>query len=184
LFAALLFAGVLGCEPIVEPVVRTESARCPRACPAECPQECLPSGYCSDYTRTAGQLGFGPLAQGGSWKASLGGFPPAAVVTVSIHAGFDATARQGQAPFGFGLNVVANGQWAFAYNDNYSSFPLFSDWAAPASAGSDGAVPLELDLSTCRTGTGVPTECTIAPDSTVRARLLNGGSYLEAPLCE
>lgn len=172
---------LLACEPLDDPTAAPSVARCARPCAAACPSACLPSGYCAAVSRTAGELGLSPIAQGRSWEVAAGGFPPGAQVAYALNLGFDLAERAGRTPYREQIGIWIGSEFAFQIAGTRSAFPIWSEYQSSASADAGGALGLVLQLGSCA---GVdPSTCSIDPASTLSFTLVNPAPWLEAPPC-
>jgi len=178
----------IACQPLVDPAQEDAVRRCPKPCPQECPRSCLPSGYCQAVTRTAAEMGLGPVREGGSWQPNLSGFPPGAHISYAFHAGFDVVERAGRTPIGITMEVDGESLVEFRFLYVYDSFPLWADYQSQAVSASDGVLRLELDLVKCEWHTahedGPGSTCFFDGTSTLGGTLVTISPWIEAPPCE
>lgn len=171
--AALLT--LLACGPVRDPGA-AQAASCPKACATDC--TCLPSGFCSDATRTASQLGLGPIVSGARWRIELPGFPAAAEVTFALHAGllYQGT-DEGRVYVKVQVADAGNlGGWAARGEP-----PAWQDFEFTGRAGADGVARVDLAMLSC--GATAGSTCAVAPASSFAARLVDTAPFLQAPPC-
>jgi hypothetical protein len=181
IYAAL---GVLlvACGPLELPRAQ-QAQRCPAPCPATCPDACMPAGYCSEVTRTAAQLGLGPIHRQGTWDITLAGFPPGVATHVSIHAGFDIAERTGTPPGEFVVKLGESyGNETFLLSSRTGPFPLWGTFQGSGATQQDGTARLQLRNWQCDFGSGDPS-CVVDPSSTISVTLVSTAPWQEAPLC-
>jgi hypothetical protein len=176
-------AACLGaCDPLREVEAPGAVARCAKPCPSGCPDGCLPTGYCAARSLTAEALGLAPLAKGGTWPVSVGGFPPGATVSYALFWGLDIAERAGKEPFDPFIGITVSAAVAFSIRDHVPKFPAWREFDSSTKADGDGVVQLPLVLEDCEGA--APSTCSVAPTSTLDFELVDRSPWLEAPPCD
>jgi hypothetical protein len=181
-------APLAGCDQLREVEAARDLARCPLPCPDSCPASCLPSGYCTEVTLTAGELGLSPLSAGQSWSVRAAGFPPGAWVEYQLHWGLDIVERAGKVPFYPWIAVEETHYTAHGSLNIQAAYDSFPVWQTSPSfstpANPEGTARLDLRLSNCAGPVdGDRTTCSVDPASTLTFKLTNSAPWLEAPPC-